>query len=121
MTEAQIHRSIIAYLRSVMPDAVINHSAGEGVRGGKAGIMDGARRKAMGQTAGYPDIEVLPPAQVGPLFFEVKKEGSYTSPTQKELHIRLHNLGYRCAVVRSIDDVRDFLRAWEISTREAAK
>ena len=54
MSEAQIQRAIVAYLRHVLPGAIVTHVPNEGVRGGHAGYLDGARAKAMGQTAGFP-------------------------------------------------------------------
>ena len=54
MSEAQIQRAIVAYLRHVLPGAIVTHVPNEGVRGGRAGYLDGARAKAMGQTAGFP-------------------------------------------------------------------
>mgnify|MGYP003442690372 CR=1 FL=1 len=117
--EGPIHRAILHYLRVVLPGAIIHHSASEGVRGGKAGYLDGAKRKGMGQVSGFPDILAL--TEAGPLFFEVKAEGSYASPAQKAMHGQLAALGYSVAVVRSVEDVREVLAAWGVATREAAE
>lgn len=119
MTEAQIHKAILQWLRTVLPDAIVHHSANEGVRGGKAGILDGARRKSMGQVAGFPDIQVITWQHVGPMFFEVKAPGGSVTREQAAMIKQLEALGYRCAVVRSIDDVRARLFEWGIPTREA--
>lgn len=119
--EAPIQRAILRYLRTVLPDAIIHHSASEGTRGGKEGWLDGAIRKGMGQLPGFPDLIVLPQAEIGPLFFEVKSEGGYTSQAQKTMHEQLRKLGYRVAVARSIEDVRESLLAWGVWTREAGK
>jgi hypothetical protein len=119
MTEAQIHRSIIAWLRAVMPDAIVHHSANEGVRGGKAGMLDGARKKGMGQLAGFPDIQVLAGHHIPAMFFEVKSSTGSVSREQAAMIKRLSDLGYRCAVVRSIDDVRARLCEWGGPTKEA--
>ena len=119
MSEDEIHRSILKWLRMALPDAIVHHSANEGVRGGKAGMMDGARRKAMGQVAGFPDIQVISLAHIGPMFFEVKAPGGSTSREQAALIKRLQEFGYKVAVVRSIDDVRARLFEWAIPTREA--
>ena len=116
--EAGIHRSIIAWLRQVMPDAIVHHSANEGVRGGKAGMLDGARRKSMGQVAGFPDITVLTGAYVGALFFEVKALTGKVSPDQQIILGRLDTFGHKVAVVHSIDDVRAKLCEWGVPTKE---
>ena len=105
LTEDPIHKSIIQWLRAVLPDAIVHHSANEGVRGGKAGLLDGARRKAMGQVAGFPDIAVFSWSHVGPMFFEVKAPGGSVSTAQADIIKRLQAFGYRVAVVQSIDDL----------------
>lgn len=120
MTESQIQRSIVAYLRSVLPDAITHHSPNEGVRGGRAGYLDGAMAKAAGQVAGFPDIVTLIHAKLGgPVFFEVKSATGRVSTAQAVLHEKLEHLGYRVAVVRSIDEVRAALAGWGIWTRES--
>jgi len=91
---------------------IVHHSANEGVRGGKRGMIDGARRKAMGQVAGWPDITILAPS--GAFFIEVKAEGGRLSPSQKELHDRMRALGFEVGVARSIDDAREMLDEWGV-------
>lgn len=115
-SESAIQRAIVAYLRRVLPDAIVHHSPNEGVRGGRAGWLDGALAKSAGQVAGFPDIIVLPFASIGPLFLEVKSPTGRTSAAQAAMLDRLAALGYRVAVVRSIDDVRERLAAWGIWT-----
>lgn len=117
--EGPIHRTILQWLRTVLPDAIVHHSANEGVRGGFKGIRDGANKKAMGQVAGFPDLLVLPWSHIGPMLFEVKAAGNYADTAQKAIHARLEALGYRVAVVRSIDDARAALQAWGVATKEA--
>ena len=65
MHERIIQSAIITYLRRVLPDALVHHSPNEGVRGGKSGLIDGQRKKAAGQVAGWPDIEVFLPSDAG--------------------------------------------------------
>jgi len=116
--EAPIQRAIVTYLRAVLPpDNIVHHSANEGVRGGRSGVLDGMRKRDMGQTAGFPDLVVL--THRGALFLEVKAEGGRVSPAQHEVHDRLRAMGYRVAVVRSVDDVRETLREWSFPTADA--
>lgn len=58
--ESAVQRAIVAYLRRVLPDAIIHHSPNEGVRGGRDGYLDGAIKKSAGQVAGFPDLIVIP-------------------------------------------------------------
>jgi hypothetical protein len=81
--------------------------------------LDGAKRKAMGQVPGFPDIIVLPYATIGPMFFEVKAPGGRVSEAQSDVLGRLDHLGYRRAVVMSVDHVRARLNEWNVPTREA--
>lgn len=115
--EAPIQRAIVTYLRRVLPDAVIHHSKNEINKRGKDIARELATAKRNGSLTGFPDLIVLPFSTVGPLFFEVKAEGNYATPAQKEVHAWLRGLGYRVAVVRSIDDVREALTEWSIPTR----
>ncbi len=112
MTEADIQRAIVTYLRTVMPKAIVHHSGAEGNRGGTRGMLDGKRRKAMGQLPGWPDLQVI--TFVGSLFFEVKTKTGRVSTAQAFMHKSLREMGCRVAVVRSIDDVRAALVEWEI-------
>lgn len=106
-TEQQIHKAIVTYLRRKLPGAIINHSRNEGNRGGKRGMIDGARGKAMGVCAGYPDIVVHDQGET--FFIEVKREKSYLSKTQREVQFNLEEQGFRYCVARSIADVENFL------------
>ena len=116
--EQGIQRAIVAYLRLVMPHAIVHHNVSEGNRGGIKGLADGKRKKAMGQLPGYPDIICLPWANVGPLWFEVKTKTGRVSKAQKEMHKAMIDLGYKVAVVRNINDVRAFLIANHIGFSE---
>lgn len=116
MTEDQIHKSIVQWLRTVLPDAVIHHSPNEGNRGGRAGQLDGARRKAMGMAPGYPDLVVYYYGHV--LHFEVKTAKGRLSAPQTAMREFLRGQGHQCEVVRSVDDVRNLLGVWGLTTRE---
>lgn len=116
--ERQVQVSIVNWLRVVMPQAVVIHVANEHFKRGTAGILAANRQKAMGALTGAPDLIVLPFANVGAFFLEVKAEGNYATPAQKEVHAKLRHLGYHVAVVRSIDDVRECLQEWGIGFQE---
>lgn len=118
--EGPIHTAIISYLRIVLPsDAIVHHSANEGNRGGKRGAIDGARRKAMGVMPGFPDILVYTGGRG--FCFEVKAEGAYQSDIQKAVQAQLEAQGIPYAVVRSIDDVREKLAGFGVTTRDTPK
>ena len=105
--EGPIHRSILAYLRYALPGAVIHHSPNEGTRGGRRGIMDGKKRKAMGVLAGYPDFVIHYRGKT--VLLEVKAPGGSVSKAQKAVISSLRLAGAPCRVVRGVDEAKDFL------------
>ncbi|MGB0855062.1 MAG: VRR-NUC domain-containing protein [Pikeienuella sp.] len=114
--EDQIHKDIVTYLRTVLPDAILSHARNEGNRAGVSGIRDGVRGKAMGVCPGYPDLVMY---WLGHVFhFEVKAPKGRLSASQTAIKERIKHEGHCYAVVRSVDDVRDRLRVWGIATCE---
>ena len=79
----------------------------EGNRGSRKGVVDGARRKAMGQLAGMPDLMIAVRGRVA--FMEVKTPSGRVSPAQKSVHENLSAQGLPVAVVRSVDDADRFI------------
>jgi hypothetical protein len=117
--ENPIQRAIIAYLRAVMiGEPIIAHVANEIGISGPAAARQIAKAKFNGMLPGFPDLIVLPFERVGPMFFEVKAEGNYTTDAQKAVHADMERLGYRVAVVRSIDDVRQYLDLWGVYRKD---
>ena len=110
--------AIIKWLRAVMPKAIIQHSRNEHQKAGMAGMLAAQRGKSAGVLSGFPDLIVLPPAETGPFFLEVKAEKGTVSAVQKQVHTMLRGNGYRVAVVRSVDDVRAFLMEHQIRYNE---
>lgn len=116
--ESPIQREIIAYLGAVMPDAMVHHCKNEINKRGKAVQIEIANAKRNGAVKGFPDLIVLPYANVGAFFLEVKAPGNYPTDAQKDVHAALRKLGYRVAVVRSVDDVRAALVGWGVGFSE---
>lgn len=115
--EGPIQEAIVNYLRTVLPPpCIVHHNKNEIKKRGKAIQIELAIAKRRGVVTGFPDITVLMYASMGVLFFEVKAPGNYPTKDQKAVHADLEALGYRVAVVRSVDDVEACLRKWHIST-----
>ena len=58
--------------------------------------------------AGMPDrLVLLPGGRV--IFVELKTEIGRLSPRQRQVHLRLENLGFKVEVLYGMDQVRDFL------------
>jgi hypothetical protein len=65
---------------------------------GRRSPRDGARRKAMGMTAGEPDLRIyLPGGRV--LFVELKAKRGHLSPAQEWRQEQLRALGHRVETV----------------------
>jgi len=108
--EGPIHRSVIAYLRAMLPGAVIHHSPNEvGVKGRDIARAI-AKAKHNGMLVGFPDIIVIWRGHVWT--FEVKAPGNYPTAEQTEVGEMIRAQGVKWAVVRSIDDVALYVAAW---------
>lgn len=111
--EGPVHRAILAHLRTQLPDALIVHAANEiGLRGRDVARQI-AKAKWNGMVPGFPDLACFL-SEGECILFEVKAEGNSTSPAQKEVLARLQQLGFHTAVVRSVQDVDDCLKHWNI-------
>jgi hypothetical protein len=115
--EGPIHRAILAYLRHVLPDALVHHSANELALKGADVARQIAKAKHNGMMPGWPDFEVI--TEAGVVFLEVKAPGGSLTEAQRGVHDAMRRLGCRVAVVRDIADTRAALAAWGIPTREA--
>lgn len=114
--EERLHRECVNYLRLVLPaDALVHHSPNEGARGGRAGAIDGQRRKALGMTPGWPDLEVIAGGRF--LALEIKAAGGRLSKEQAAIRDQFAAQGIAYAVVRSVDDVAEVLADLGIKTR----
>jgi len=114
--EAKIQIAIIKWLRAVMPKVMIQHCKNEHYKRGTAGKIAGSMNKAAGVMSGFPDLICL--TYAGAFFLEVKTPKGRVSPVQSQVHDMLRERGFSVGVVRSIDDVRDFLKAEGIGFNE---
>ena len=115
--ETPVQVDIVQKLEKAFPEWIVHHCKMEINKRGKAIQIEIAKAKRKGSKVGFPDLLVLPYAHIGPLFLEVKAEGNYASTAQKDMHKQLRTLGYRVAVVRSIEDVQEALAGWGIASK----
>lgn len=108
-SEDPIHMAILGYLNLKLPNAVIWHTPNGGQRTAKAG----AKMKKLGAKAGMPDLFILQGKKLYAI--EVKAEGKYMTPTQRDVKAELEGQGLSgYAVCRSIDDAMETLEGWGI-------
>lgn len=119
-TEHQIHASILRYLRSVLPHGwLVMHVP----NGGSRNPIEGARMKALGVVAGWPDISIFGGGHNSGgvvCFMEVKSKSGRVSQCQHRIIDQLKDMGFPVAVVRSIDDARVYVKEWGLPSREVA-
>lgn len=117
--EAQIQRDILRYLGATLPHGfILHHSPNGGMLKGEVG-----RSRGLGTKPGWPDLQVVGRLESGEPFtgyIEVKAPKGRLSEEQIAMRDRLIDCGYPVGVARSIDDVRDLVRAWGLPSRDAS-
>jgi hypothetical protein len=115
MSEAAIQRDIVRTLRIGLPSGWLV----VGVSNNPRSRIGGAIEKAMGLTAGLPDLVLYGNLDGSPFagFFEVKTKTGRVSEAQRDMHDRLQSQGFRIAIVRSVADALDAARSWGIPVR----
>lgn len=117
--EAQIQRDILRYLGATLPHGfILHHSPNGGMLKGEVG-----RSRGLGTKPGWPDLQVIGRLDSGEPFtgyIEVKAPNGRLKPEQIDIHDRLKDCGYPVGVARSIDDVRELVRAWGLPSRDVA-
>lgn len=88
---------------------LLHHSPNEGLL--LQHDKDGAKRKAMGMRAGFPDFILLLPNREHPyLAIELKSEKGRQSEHQKEYQRAVESVGGLYVIVRRIDDFVSIVR-----------
>lgn len=115
-TETQIHIAIVHWIKTVSPSTICFHVPNGGLRSKR----EAAKLRAMGVLPGVPDLILICDAP-GPClaFLEIKAPGAYLTAEQKSFMDRVYTMGAPHAVVRSIDDVREVFKRWQVPSREA--
>lgn len=109
--EGPVQRAIIKFIETQYPRWMVHHCKNEIKQRGKSIAIEISKAKINGMVVGFPDLVVLPSNKPA-VFLEVKAEGNYASPAQKQVHADLEALGHRVAVVRGVEDVKEVFAAW---------
>lgn len=112
--EASLQASVVQYIRTVAPRCLCLHVP----MGGLRTKAEAAKIKWMGGMAGVPDLIVVD-ERGRALFLEIKTAVGVLSKSQKDFRDLCLANHWPWAVCRSINDVREFLAANGIKTREA--
>lgn len=123
VSEYHIHHAVVSYLRSTLPSGwMVVHVP----NGGSRNPIEAARLKKLGVMAGWPDISIygaltgsggyVPYAG----FMEVKSKAGRIQPSQHNVMDRLKDAGFDVAVIRSVEEARDCVKAWGLPSKDAA-
>jgi hypothetical protein len=112
LTEQSVHQAVHAYLRAALPPDALEFAVDHA---GKATPGIAQRLKSRGGRAGIADHWIIWRGHVYAL--EVKTEAGRQQDSQKEFADRLLAAGGYYAVVRSVQDVEETLRDWDIPLR----
>lgn len=110
--EQAIHKAVVAHLNMrAEPRVFFWHTPNEG----KRGFVNAAALKAMGMTAGVPDLLIL---KDGSLYaIELKAPGGRLTPSQRLVMTHMENCGAQTAVAHSVDEALVTLEYWGILRR----
>jgi hypothetical protein len=107
--EQQVHRAVVAHLRTRgVPGVVFLHPA----NGGARSAIEGAILKGMGVMPGAPDLLLWRDGKSFAL--ELKAEDGRVSPAQAEMLDRLAKAGAVTAVCHGLDPALATLEGWEL-------
>ncbi len=119
--ERQIQKTIVAWLRAVLPPgslvaAVVNEQRASS--GSELSRMRyGAVRKRSGVLTGFPDLTIWTPGRV--VLLELKASNGVLSAAQAQVHEDLRALGFHVGIATNIEEARQVLHDACIATREA--
>ncbi len=103
--EDNFHMAVADYLDLALPEDAVWTT----IPAGGGGKVRGARLKAMGYKAGWPDLQVVYRGRL--ICIELKSAKGRLSPAQKAMHSRLSNAGALVYTATRIEEVEGFLRA----------
>jgi hypothetical protein len=113
--EQAIHKAVVSHLNARSePRVFFWHTPNEG----KRGFVNAAALKAMGMTAGVPDLIILKAGNLHAM--ELKAPGGRLTPSQRLVMDRMEECGAQVAVAHSIDEALVTLEFWGILKRGRA-
>lgn len=97
--EAALQKSCIKWFRSTYPAKLLIY-----VNNNSPSLSAAKRNKALGITAGFPDLFLFAPVGIhNGLAIELKAKGESPKPHQLAIHDTLRTAGYLVVVVKSVE------------------
>jgi len=113
-SETQLHVSVAEFLDWILLPPAIYSTFPAGW--GKLGLKTSKQLKRSGLKPGMPDVLVFP-GHGRVVGIELKAEGNYLTPIQREMQRMLHDAGVHVYVARSIEDVIEALESERVPMR----
>ena len=115
-SEEQVQRALAEYLAwNLKPGVMWTHMPSGGMRDRVAG----AKLKAMGHHAGWPDLQFVFGGTI--LFLELKTVGGRVSDTQFEVHQALRAQGVTVRVAAGLDEALAIIDMWGLFKRPVSE
>lgn len=109
--EHKFHVSVARYLRLALPlDACFSTTPTVG-----SNVRQGAKIKARGYFAGWPDITII--WNRGVYFLELKSLTGTVSPEQRACHAAIMRAGGKIGMAKDLNDAEFWLQQWGIPLR----
>lgn len=108
ISEMQLHKIVAEWLEIALTPETFWSTFPSG--GG--GVVRGANLRTMGLKSGVPDLMIVHRSEA--YFIELKTAKGVLSAAQVECHEQLLEAGARIVVCRSLRDVANSLKAWNI-------
>lgn len=118
--EAQLQKAICDYLTVACPEILFFSITNGFMSGAKNKFSYMAHLKATGHKNGVPDMALYWPGG-GHCFFEVKSPTGQLSKPQGYFHGKLASLGVAVFTIRSLEDVYQVIREFNLPCREVIK
>lgn len=116
--EGPIHRSILRYLRLTLPHGfVVQHTANK-----PRSAQQGKREKDMGAISGWPDLAIYGQldGQAKAWFLEIKPPRVTVPEHQRDVHMKLMDIGFPVRVARSVEDAKRAVWDWNLPSLDAS-
>lgn len=115
--EGPVQEAIVNYLRHVLPVGFLVVGVSNNPRSKQTAVKEIRR----GLLTGYPDLHILGRDEHDKpcaWFIEVKAPKGVIRDEQHKVHDQIKDIGFRCGVARSIEDVRTLLWRWNVPSKD---
>lgn len=109
INEDGLHLQVVRFLNLALTDQTRWFHVPNGIR---TGIKQATRHKAFGMKAGVADLIFCHAGRY--LEIELKMEGKYLRPAQKDWRDGIEQAGGKYATCRSLADVEEVLKEWGV-------